>query len=139
MLIEISLLVPMLFFLFLGMVNVGFYIYAFISVGNAARVAAQYTGTNFGYAGDSNLACEAAWREMWSLPNVDRPASCTGSGCCTGDLQVTATYIPAESMFSTPASRVTVTYTTIQLFPLPFMSGRMVINRIATMPVINTS
>jgi Flp pilus assembly protein TadG len=127
-LVEATLLVPMIFFLFLGMTNFGFFIHAFISVGNAARVAAQFTAQT-GFEGNSIAACEVARRELRSMSNV---ASLTS---CTGPLLVTAEAY-TEPTTSTPATRVTVTYETIQLFPLPFMSGKMTINRTAIMRVM---
>ena len=56
--VEASLTVPLLLFLFLGATNFGFYIYAFISVSNAARVAAQYTA-NASFVGNQSVACQA--------------------------------------------------------------------------------
>lgn len=130
-LIEASLLVPMIFFLFLGLTNFGFYIYAFITVSNAARAAAQYTA-NLSLVGDDTAACDVALREMQSLPNVAPLIA------CTAPLQVTADdYV--EPTFGTQASRVTITYETIQLFPLPFMAGKMTIHRTAVIGVITAS
>lgn len=141
-LVEASLLVPMVFFLFLGMTNFGFFVYAFITAGNAARAAAQYTA-NFSFVGNQGVACQVALREMAMLSNITAlgtgsPSSGTWSSpytCGASPLQVTATNY-TEPTFNTLASRVTVTYTTIQLFPLPFMSGKLVINRTATMRLI---
>lgn len=127
-LIEASLMVPTLLLLFLGMTNLGFFIYAFISVGNAARVAAQYTA-NPSFVGNGWVACQAALRELRSIPNVNPLTT------CTGDLTVNAESY-TEPTFSTLASRVTVTYQTIQLFPLPFLTGKMAINRTAVIPVL---
>jgi hypothetical protein len=120
----------MIFFLFLGMTNFGFFIYAFISVGNAARVAAQFTAMGgTGNVNNSAMACDAALRELRAMSNV------AGLTNCTGPLLVTAQAYN-EPTTNTLATRVTITYQTIQLFPLPFMSGQMTINRVGTMRVI---
>jgi Flp pilus assembly protein TadG len=129
-LIEASLMMPMLFFMFLGMTNFGFYIYAFIEVSNAARVAAQTTAN--GLAGVQSAACQAALRELKTMPNVPAVTTCT-----TAPLQVTvkpATYVDPDT--GTRSTWVQVTYETIKLFPLPFMSGQMTINRHAVMAVM---
>ena len=123
--VETSLMVPMVFFLFLALVNFGFYIYAFIVVGNAARAAAQHISLG----GPGALACPVVLREMQTLPNV--------YSTCTGD--VTVATVTATTTFGGSVSaqyrEVTITYNTIQLFPLPFMSGQMTINRTARMRV----
>jgi len=132
-LVEATFLAPMMFMLFLGMVNFGFFVYAFITTGNAARVAAQATASSAG-AGNAAIACESAMREMRSLPNVAPLAL----GNCVAPLVVTAT-LATENFgdgTSAPYSRVTVSYDTIQLFPLPFLSGKMKINRTAKLRIM---
>jgi hypothetical protein len=127
-LLETSLMVPLAFFLFLGMTDFGFYVYAFITTGNAARVAAQYTN-NTGGVGQSTVACGVVLREMQSLPNVS-PLS-----ACNDPLTVVATqYTDSNGEL---ASQVAVTYTTIQLFPLPFMAGKMTLTRTARMRLMD--
>jgi hypothetical protein len=125
--VEASLLLPIVLFLFLGTVNMGFYLYAFISVTNAARAAAQATANVS--AGNDSIACEVVREELRSLPNV---AGLTGCGATP--LQVDATRI--EDPVLGRQAEVRVSYETIQLFPLPFLSGRMTINRIVTMRVM---
>lgn len=125
--VEATLTIPLLLFLFLGATNFGFYIYAFISVTNAARVAARYTA-NPSFVGNQGVACDAVLRELRSMSNVASLGSCGAA-----PLQVTA--VPYTDPDGTQASRVDVSYTTIQLFPLPFMSGKMTIDRTAFMRV----
>jgi hypothetical protein len=65
------------------------------------------------------------------LPNI---ASLPPTHACTAlPLIVTAT--PFNDSEGMPASRVAVTYQTVQLFPLPYMMGRMTLTRIAEMRV----
>lgn len=125
--VEATLTIPLLLFLFLGATNFGFYVYAFISVTNAARVAAHYTA-NPSFVGNQGVACQAALRELRSMSNV-----ASLNSCAAAPLVVTAVSYPDPD--GTTASRVDVSYTTIQLFPLPFMSGQMTINRTAFMRV----
>ena len=127
-LIEASLMMPLLFFMFLGMTNFGFYIYAFIEVGNAARVAAQAT-TDF-VGGNQAIACQAAVRELKSMPNVYPLAD--NYPCGDNPLIVTIAP-PTDPDPGVSKTWVQVSYQTIKLFPLPFMSGQMTINRHAVM------
>ncbi len=139
-LIEASLLVPLVFFLFLGLTNFGFYVYAFITVGNAARTAAQRTA-NAAFRNNQSVACEAAVREMRTLPNV---STLPGNYDCQSTAFQVTMGDPAspgtnynERLSDTPAARVNISYETIQLFPLPFMDGKMTINRTAVMRLMD--
>ena len=127
-LIEFALLFPMLFFLIIGTFDVGFLINALISVQNAARIAALTTSASAGTSGMSSLACAAALKELAELPNHGLlPASCDAS-----PLQVTAVAIPAGPD-GNAASKVTVTYQTIQLIPIPGVPGSLSITRVVEM------
>src|SRR5579863_5718775 len=70
--VEVALLSPWIFFLFVGVFDFGFYAYAAICTQNAARavaLAAAETGTaTVGY-------CTAAMGEMQLLPNVANAAT----------------------------------------------------------------
>jgi Flp pilus assembly protein TadG len=76
--VEVALLAPWIFFLFVGVFDFGFYAYAAICTQNAARavaLAAAQTST----AGVT--ACNAALGEMRMLPNVgSNPVFACGSG-----------------------------------------------------------
>src|SRR5260370_28240415 len=78
--IETALMAPWIFFLFIGIFDVGFYAYAGIVTANAARVAALYTSSSVGAAGDSAGACAYALEEMRSLPNVGNSMTTCGAG-----------------------------------------------------------
>ena len=75
------------------------------------------------------VACDAARREMEWMPNQ----ASFMAGCGSGPLQVTAAAVPAADDATKPATRVRVTYQTVQLFPLPFLMGRMTLTRQAEM------
>ena len=66
--VELALMAPWIFFLFVGVYDFGFYAYAVICTENAARAAATQTASVTGVA--SSVACDAAWDEMKGLPNV---------------------------------------------------------------------
>ena len=136
-LLETSILGPMLLLMFLGMVDFGWYAYCFIQVGNAARVAAQYTATKGGI--NDLVACQAVLRELKSMANVAALGTCAASPLKVKAVYVTDVPTPGAPGGVTDASQVTVTYTTMQLFQLPFLPGQMEINRVAMMRKLPTT
>jgi hypothetical protein len=122
---------PWILLLFIAIFDFGFYSYAATSTQNAARIAVLATSAVAGNAGSQPTACQHALPEMVMLPNI---ASLPPTHACTAlPLIVTAT--PFNDSEGMPASRVAVTYQTVQLFPLPYMMGRMTLTRIAEMRV----
>ena len=65
------MMAPWLFFLFAGVVNLGFYTYAAMSIENAARVAALDTSSSAGPAGDNASACTYAVSETRGASGSD--------------------------------------------------------------------
>src|SRR5579863_3558338 len=81
--VEVALLSPWIFFLFVGVMDTGFFCYTAICVENAARAAAFSTAVSqTEVSGTSNdNACVAAWNELSNLPNVysaTPPTGCSG-------------------------------------------------------------
>src|SRR5258706_9040578 len=67
--LEVTLMAPWIFFLFIGILDTGFYSYAAICTQNAARAAAMQTAAAAGAQSDT-IACLAALSELSLLPNV---------------------------------------------------------------------
>lgn len=135
--LEVALLSPWIFFLFLGVFDAGFYMYAAISTANAARVAALYTSSASSTLADSLGACQTALEEMRQLPNVKASVSCpsscgAGSACTAGPVTFTAV-AKATGVDGAPASQVTVQYQTVQLIALPGLTGQMTLKRTVQM------
>jgi Flp pilus assembly protein TadG len=135
--IEVAMLSPWILFLFLGVFDAGFYMYAAISTANAARVAALYTSSGPNTLGDSLGACQTALEEMRQLPNVKAGVSCpaacaAGSACKAGPVTFTAVSVGAGADGS-PASQVTVQYQTVQLITIPGLTGQMTLKRTVQM------
>ena len=128
--VEVSLLAPWIFFLFVGVLDYGFYAYALISTENAARAAVMYTASDTSTADDAAGACPYVLGELRELPNVKNAVT----SCTASPVQVTAQLIDpgADGL---PASRVTVTYDTIQLIPVPGLASRLSITRTVEMRV----
>ena len=137
--IELTLLLPWVLFLFVGAFDWGFYSWALISTENAARVAAMYTSTNLGTAADSAGACTYALAELAYAPNVAaNPAvnsatpTAGTSGCSTSPVTVVASSVTGPD--GSPASQVSVTYQTPALVPIPgLVPGQISITRVVQM------
>ena len=123
--IEVSLMAPWIFLLFIAVFDFGFYVYAAISVENAARVAALHTSSNRQLAADSATACFYALQELQKTGNTGGLTSCGRS-----PLQVQAA---ATTVNGVPASRVTVTYETVPGIPIPWFPDRYTITRVVSM------
>ena len=130
--VEVSLLAPWILFLFMGVFDFGFYAYALIATGNAARVAAlSAASTN-----SAGFTCEYALGELRVMPNVGPTLAppCPTSPTEAFPVAVVATLVPSGidadlPLYMRPAWSVTISYLTIRLFPLPWLPGRMTITR----------
>lgn len=154
--VEVALLAPWIFFLFVGIFDLGFYTYAVICTENAARAGAILTASGAG-AQSSAAACAAAWDELRGLPNVaglsqncnTLPVVVTQETLCTQGTVKPSTIVctnpgPCADCGNTTdptgraaSSRVAVQYQSIPLVPIPgILTGRMTITRIAEMRII---
>jgi Flp pilus assembly protein TadG len=121
--LEMALLLPWYFFLFVGTFDWGFYAHALISTEAAARTAVLYTSQSAATASDQVNACILANEEMRIVPNISNTDATT---CSASPLIVTAALAGPGQTITTPdvtsqASQVTVTYTTLSLIPIPFV------------------
>jgi hypothetical protein len=129
--VEIALLSPWILLLFLAIFNFGFFSYAAITTQNAARVAALATSAGSTSAGSQPIGCTHALQEMRMLPNIASLGASYACGALPLIVTVTPTTVSGEA-----ASRVSVTYQSVQLFPLPFLMGRMTLTRSVEMRVV---
>ena len=156
--VEVALLSPWIFFLFVGIFDMGFYTYAAICTENAARAAATQTAASVGANMQSNSnACDGAWDELKGLPNVagitkncaQLPVIVTQTTLCTQ-----ATVQPSSIACTNPgpcadcnnatdplgraaSSRVAVQYQSIPMVPIPgILTNRLTITRIVEMRII---
>lgn len=125
--LEVALIAPWIFLLFMGAFDLGFYYNALISTENAARVAAEYTSTDHTTRADSRGACTYALLELKSMSNAHGLSSCTSLPVIVSASAVTG---PDGSSL---ASSVSVTYQTVPLFPIPGLMGRLKVTRTAVM------
>ena len=109
---EMALLMPWVFLLFIGILDWGFYAYSLISMQAAIRSAVLYTSTSSTTATDSATACTLVLAEMQNLPNIG-----TGVTTCTSNPVVTVTAVSGPD--SANAAQVAVTYQSVSLIPIP--------------------
>ncbi len=130
--IEVSLMMPWFVFLFMGVFDFGFYAYALISTENAARSAAMYLAASFSAAQDEVVnpappsvqgPCQLVLGELKRMPNV----GATLTNCSALPVRVQTALLPQPDGSS--STRVTVSYQTVQLFPIPGLTGRLTAHR----------
>ena len=123
--LELSLLAPWIFFLFVGALDWGFYAYSLISLETATRTAALYEAAQSSVS--SGSACTIVLNEMSTLVNMSSVASCGSSPLVVSASTDTSTDGADEAVIS-------ATYTTPQLIPIPgLLSGKFTITRIVKM------
>lgn len=132
--LEMVLISPWIFLLFIGALDWGFYASALVSLQAGVRTATLYTSSSNGTAGDTDAACTIVLNEIRKLPNIGSSVT-----ACTSNPTVTATSVPSGPGGS-PASRVTATYTSISLVPIPGMlKKQFTVTRSAIMRIRSTT
>jgi Flp pilus assembly protein TadG len=131
--LEMVLISPWIFFLFIGALDWGFYASALVSLQSAVRTAALYTSSSEATAGATDEACIIVLNEMRKLPNIG-----SATTTCTNPV------VNALSITNGPggakASRVTVTYTSISLIPIPgLLKKQFTVTRTAVMRLRSTT
>lgn len=130
-LIELSLIVPLIFLLIINAVNFGAFIFAWITIADAARTGAQYgstSGTTYSQITTviadttASLKNRASVAVVYSL-NANGTVTCPGQGTCTATppadpepatytlacVDVTYTYQPLIAAFSIPSLNISLT------------------------------
>jgi hypothetical protein len=125
--VEVVLMAPWIYFLFVGTLDMGFFTHAMIATQNAARTAAASTSRSSALADSVPVACKYALVELSAMSNVRSLTSCNGS-----PLVVTASKVTIDG---SDASRVTVSYLTNQLIPIPGLARQFTITRTVAMLV----
>jgi len=133
--LEVTLLVPWIVFAFVASFNFGIFAYALVSTQNAARSAAMYASQSLSVAQSGGIVsqvCPYVLGELGDAPGVGGLNSCTSSPV---NVTVTAE-TPGAGQMNTV--RVSVTYNTMHLIPLPgLMAGSLAITRTVEVPIRN--
>ena len=154
--VEVALMAPWIFFLFVGVFDMGFYAYAVICTENAARAAATQTAQST--LVPSGVECDAAWNELKGLPNVAQltkdcskaPVIVTRKTLCTqGTVQPSTLSCDGGGMTcadcggsSDPnghaaSSQITVTYQSGLFIPIPgILTNQLNVTRVVEMRII---
>jgi TadE-like protein len=143
--IEVALMAPWIFFLFVGVLDFGFYAYAFISVETAVRAAALLTSQSKTSASDQPDACTLVLNQLQgassygvplsancglSAPRFTKPDDCVKKPC----LWLNATLVTDSN--GDDATRVEVQYVTIGMIPIPgALASSFLIDRVWLMKV----
>ena len=127
--LELALLSPWVFFLFIGVLDWGFYGYALISMQAAAHSAVLFTSASPGAASDLTNACNIVVGELRTLPNIG-----TAPNDCSSNPVVTTTAITGPDL--APAARISVRYQSISLIPIPgLLAKQFTFNRVVIMRI----
>lgn len=128
--LEVSLLLPLVSFLFVGALDLGYYAFALISLENALRVAALYTSTSASTSLDLDGACRYVISEMNAVPNVGGSVG----NCAAGPLKVSVEAVSRAGGIA--CSKVSITYDSLVLIPIPgLLANQFSWTRSVTMPV----
>jgi uncharacterized iron-regulated membrane protein len=136
--LEIAMLAPWIFFLFVGVLDFGFYAYSAVSTTNSARGAALYTSASTGNAADTAGACQVVLAEMQAMPNARGLTSCVDPGATSASQPVGVLAQAITGPDGSQSSQVTVTYRSVSMIPIPgLMTGQMTITRVAQLRVLD--
>jgi hypothetical protein len=126
--VEATLMLPWIMFLFIAVFDIGFYYYGAIATENAARAAVLANTSMLNNENNQSLACRYAMEEMRAVPNI-AVLDFTTFNCTAAPLQVDSIGVTGPD--GRPAARVTVTYQSDLFLPLPFLPGRLNLTRYA--------
>jgi hypothetical protein len=149
--VEAALMMPWICFLFIGILDSGFYTYAAMATQNAARAVAIQTA-----ASSATTACQVVKNELGFLPNVVGMGSCAATQAavsnttpiwvCSGTLSNTSASVCglpattcADCSLDTSATSIqaVVTYQSVPLVPIPgILPVQLQLTRIAEARVI---
>jgi Flp pilus assembly protein TadG len=127
---ELALLSPWIIFLFIGVLDWGYYAFSLITLENATRVAAVFASSSTNNYNQTSNICTILLNEMGSLSNMQGVTTCSSS-----PLTFSSTLV-ASGPDGSNAAQMSVTYTTPQMIPIPgllakqFTVTRTVIMRI---------
>jgi hypothetical protein len=125
--LEMALISPWIIFLFVGVLDWGFYAYSLITLETATRTAAAWNATH-GTPADAVMACDLVTSEMQTVVNMSGVTTCGGGSA----VSLTATQVTGPD--NGPAAQVAVTYQTPALIPIPgLLAKQFTITRVVKM------
>jgi hypothetical protein len=105
---------PWFVFLFIGVLDLGFYDYALITAQSAARTAVLFTSSSTSASTQSDLACSYVIDQLTSNINL------SGSTTCVSPSPISlTTSVNNSGPDGNPASTVTIQFTSALMIPIP--------------------
>jgi len=104
---------PWFVFLFIGVLDLGYYNYALITAQSAARTAVLFTSSSTSASTQSAQACSYVFDQLTSNINL------VGATTCTSPSPISLTTTVAAGPDGNQASTVTVAFTSATLIPIP--------------------
>lgn len=137
--VEAALMVPWIFFLFVGVLDFGYYAYASIATQNAARAAAIRGADD---KGDLSNVCGSALGELRVMPNMVGVLSCSAAPLWVTAVILNSSTNPACADCGVTATATSVqaivTYESVPMIPIPgILTGKLRLARTAEARVIN--
>ena len=145
--VEATFMMPWIAFLFVGILDFGFYAYAGICTQNAARAAAILCARPSLQV--NSVACQAALRELKELPNMGSITSCASSASGVSASQPAAAWVTTLTNATSPkcadctvdpsatSAQAWVTYQTLPMIPIPgVLTGQITLTRSAEMRIL---
>jgi Flp pilus assembly protein TadG len=111
--IEFALIVPWFVFLFIGILDLGFYNYALITAQSAARTAVLFTSSSTSASTQSALACSYVYDQLTSNINLSTATTCSSPS------PITLTTAVKTGPDGNSASTVTIQFATATMVPIP--------------------
>jgi Flp pilus assembly protein TadG len=111
--IEFALIVPWFVFLFIGILDLGFYNYALITAQSAARTAVLFTSSSTSASTQSTLACSYVYDQLTSNINLSTATTCSSPS------PITLTTAVKTGPDGNSASTVTIQFATATMVPIP--------------------
>lgn len=127
---EFALIAPWIFFVFVGVIDFGFYAYWLMAVTNASRVAAHLAAEN---GSSQSIACNEVRNELRGVLGwTSAPAACNASPLIVTVTELDSTTTP-QSADASPSVLVSVTWDATPLIPVPGIAQTFTIRRDAEM------
>lgn len=130
--VEFAFLVPWFVFLFVGILDLGYYSYALITAQSAARTAVLFTSSSTSASTQSTLACSYVYDQLTSNINLTTATTCTSPS----PISLTTAVVTGPEGVVNSASTVTIEFTSATLIPIPgVLPANIPIVRTATMMI----
>lgn len=134
--VEVTLLIPWMVLAFIAAFNFGIFAYSLISTENAARTGATYAAQSLTVAQGGSVGSQVCSYVLGEL--ADAPGVGSGVTSCAGSPVTVAVTANTPGSGGVNTVKVSVTYNTMSMIPLPgLMAGSLAITRAVELPIRN--